>query len=248
MQYDRKYARTVVAEMETRHAVSNAYRELGARDLNHGSTGNVSCRLGDRIFITPTGTRFDSVTPESIVIMDAHGTTQGNGVPSCEWAMHLEIYSRKPEAVAIVHTHSDACVALSSLRRPIPAFHYMVASFGGTDIPCAPYAPFGTRELAFAAAVALRDRAACLLANHGMICHSRTLPEAVTSAIALETLARQYLMALRAGTPIVLTDDEIAAVRQRLELYGHNQLSGAPWPESRENQASCQDLPANLTL
>ena len=237
-----------MVERDTRQALSNAYRELGAKALNHGSTGNVSCRFGDRIFITPTGIRFDSVTPESIVIMDVRGATQGNGVPSCEWAMHLEIYSRKPEARAIVHTHSDACVALSCLRRPIPAFHYMVAGFGGNDIPCAAYAPFGTRELAFSAAVALRDRAACLLANHGMVCHSRTLPEAVTAAIALESLARQYLMALRAGTPIVLTDDEIAAVRPRLELYGHNQTVGASWSAPHQAQASCEDLPANLTL
>jgi L-fuculose-phosphate aldolase len=176
--------------------------------------------VGDRILITPTGARWDLITAESVVNMSFDGRSGTVGIPSCEWQMHVEIYRRKPEASAIVHTHSDACVALSSLRRPIPAFHYMVAAFGGNDVPCASYAPFGTQELACAAAAALDARSACLLANHGMVCHGASLSGAVLAAIAVETLARQYLMALQAGEPVLLTNSEVAVVRERLRSYG----------------------------
>jgi L-fuculose-phosphate aldolase len=216
-------ARDLLNEAEMCRHVSDAYKELGLRGLNHGSSGNLSCRVGDKVFMTATHANCESITPAGVVMMDSEGELQGPGIPSCEWQMHIEIYRHKPEAMAVVHTHSDACIALSCLRRPIPAFHYMVAAFGGNDIPCASYAPFGSRELACCASAALRERTACLLANHGMICHSETLAGAVSAAIELEILAKQYLMALQAGNPVILTDSEVSALHQRLSLYCQSQ-------------------------
>lgn len=207
------------SELTMRHAVVDAYRELGRRGLNCGSTGNLSYRLGDRILITPTGAEGESIDGDMLVVIDSDGEILGPGTPSSEWRMHCEIYGRKPQAMAIAHTHSDACVALSCMRRSIPPFHYMVAGFGGNDVPCAAYAPFGSLELARAAAEALADRTACLLANHGMVCYGCTLKSVVTAAIALETLARQYLLTIQAGGPVLLNDDEMSAVRDRYLSY-----------------------------
>jgi L-fuculose-phosphate aldolase len=211
--------RAWATELELRCAIADAYRALGQRSMNHASTGNISCRHEDRILITPSGIDYDAITADSIVAINWRGEVEGRYIPSCEWQMHLEIYRVQPEAGAVVHTHSDACVALSCLRRPIPAFHYMVAAFGGNDIPCAPYAPFGSHELACYATRALASRTACLLANHGMVCHGPILATAISTAIKLETLARQYLMALQAGIPILLTEAQVSAAQEQLEEY-----------------------------
>ena len=209
-----------------RHAVVEAYRELWRRGLNCGSTGNLSYRLDDKILITPTGAEGETIDEDMLVVIDGDGEILGLGTPSSEWRMHCLIYDRKPQARAIAHTHSDACVALSCMRRPIPPFHYMVAGFGGIDVPCAAYAPFGSLELAQAAAEALADRTACLLANHGMICYGCTLESAVTSAILLETLARQYLLTIQAGDPVILNEEEMSVVRDRYLSYARCKIYG----------------------
>ena len=121
---------------------------------------------------------------------------------------------------AIVHTHSDAATALACLNEPLPAFHYMLAEFGGDDIRCAPYVTFGTPELAALAVEALRDRTACLLANHGMICHGPTPAAALLAAQRLEALARQYLLARGVGKPRLLSAQEMADAHVRYQTYG----------------------------
>jgi L-fuculose-phosphate aldolase len=160
-----------------------------------------------------------------MVLLTPAGDAIGPGVPSSEWSMHLAIYRHYPQAFAVVHTHSDACVALACQQRALPAFHYMLAGFGGDDVRCATYATFGTDALADAAVDALRDRSACLLANHGMICHAATIEKAVAGAAKLETLARQYWMSAQLGTPTVLDAAEMARVRERYKLYGKARLA-----------------------
>ena len=203
-----------------RQDVAWLYREVCARGLNVGSSGNVSARAGTGMIITPTGVRGDTVDPADLVRMDFSGGHKGRIAPSSEWAMHAAIYAADPAAMVIVHTHSDAATALGALGLPLPAFHYDVAQFGGDDVRLAPYALFGTRELADHAVAALDGRRACLLANHGMICHGRDAAAALLGAVRLETMARQYLMALSAGTPRILGAEEMAAVRERYKTYG----------------------------
>jgi L-fuculose-phosphate aldolase len=151
--------------------------------------------------------------------MTLDGRAQANRRPSSEWAMHAGIYAARPEAQFIVHTHADACTALSCLNEGIPAFHYMIAQFGGEDVRCAPYVTFGTPELADAAVVAIDGRNACLLANHGMIVHGRDAAHALLLAQQLEMLSRQYLLARSAGTPRLLTPAEMQAARERFKTY-----------------------------
>lgn len=208
---------------ESADRLSAAYQHLVARDLLIGAEGNISERTPGGMVISVTGTRASNVRPGSFVACDLVGTTGDGRKPSSEWAMHAAIYRAFPKAGAIVHTHSDACVALSAQHRPLPAFHYQVARFGGGDVRCAPYAMFGSLALAKLAVEALHDRTACLLGNHGMICHGRTIEEAILSAEVLETLSRQYLLSCASGVPRLLDADQVA---EALARFGGSYASG----------------------
>jgi L-fuculose-phosphate aldolase len=142
--------------------------------------------------------------------------------------MHAAIYARRGDAHGVVHAHPDYCTALSCLRKPLPAFHYMVASFGGDDVPCVDFAAFGSGTLSQRAAEALGSRTACLLANHGMICHGGTLTAAANNALKLEMLARQYLLACMVGAPVLLSPDDMREASRRYAYYGHSRIPEVP--------------------
>lgn len=216
-----------VSPNEAREAIVEAYVRLDREGMNRGSSGNVSVREGgDGMLISPTGIDAARITSAGIVAMGLDGSARSDGIPSSEWQMHAEIYLAFPETKAVVHTHADACVALACQRRGIPAFHYMVAGYGGNDIRCAPYETFGSAALARAAVAALRERTACLLANHGMLARGPDLRAAVNTSIKLETLARHYWMALQVGPPTLLSNEEMAEVHLRYRDYGRARMQG----------------------
>lgn len=200
--------------------VAEVYRALGRAGMNAGSSGNVSVRSRHGMVITPSGCSAANITDTDPVATTLDGAARGKRTPSSEWFMHAAIYRTYADAAAIVHTHSDACTALACLNEKLPAFHYMVVRFGGDDVRCAPYVTFGTPALADVAVAALANRTACLLANHGMIVHGPSADEALTAAITLETLARQYLLARAAGKVRLLTKPEMQAARERFKTYG----------------------------
>lgn len=207
-------------DLDLAMALTRIYRELARLGLNNGSSGNVSARIDGDLLITPTGATAESLTPESFVRMPLAGPARPGSSPSSEWPMHAAVYAACPEARCVVHTHADACTALACLGEPLPAFHYMVVGFGGATVPCAPYETFGTPALAEAAGQAIAGHKACLLANHGMICHGPDPQTALAGAVRLETLARQYLLARGAGQPRILSAEEVAAARLRYRSYG----------------------------
>jgi L-fuculose-phosphate aldolase len=196
------------------------YKKLSERGLILGSSGNVSGRTPDGMVITPSGGDPETVTAGDLVAATLDGMTLDGGTPSSEWAMHAAVYRVCPEAAFIVHTHADACTALACLGSGLPAFHYLVVQFGGADVRCAPYVTFGTLALADHAAEAIRGRTACLLGNHGMIVCAGSAGAALSRAVLLETLCRQYLLALAAGTPRLLTEQEMLDAKERFKTYG----------------------------
>jgi L-fuculose-phosphate aldolase len=200
--------------------VAEVYRALGRAGMNAGSSGNVSVRARQGMVITPSGCSAETITDTDPVTTTLDGKGRGKRAPSSEWFMHAAIYQTYSDAQAIVHTHSDACTALACLNEKLPAFHYMVVRFGGDDVRCAPYVTFGTPALAEVAVAALADRIACLLANHGMIVTGASADEALTAALTLEALARQYLLARAAGKVRLLTRAEMQAARERFKTYG----------------------------
>lgn len=216
-----------MTEAEKRAAIVDMVAQLEDIGLNHGSSGNISMSHQGMVLITPAGARKATLTAAGIVTIDTEGQSVGKaeGVPSTEWRLHTEIYRARPEVQAVVHSHADSCVALSCLRKPMPPFHYMVASFGGDEIPCSRYEAFGSDALAHAVVEALQERyKACLMANHGMIAVGTSLGQAVDLTVKLETLARQFILARQAGEPVLLNAAELAEVHRRYPFYGKSRM------------------------
>jgi L-fuculose-phosphate aldolase len=198
------------------------YRRAAGLKLNELASGNISRRFNDGMLISRSGASAENVTEASVVFVGPGGEWSGKHAPSSEWQMHAAIYRAFTGANAVVHTHSDYCVAVACQNKPLPGFHYLIGVFGGHDVPCVPYTTFGGPELAENAAAALRDRTACLLANHGMICRDRNLTAAVNQAHRLEIMCRQYTLTRQLGEPTCLTEaqwEEFFA-RSRKVSYG----------------------------
>jgi len=204
-------------------AVVRTAQALDAAGFCPSKSGNVSVRHCERVLITPSGLPYAAMLPDDIVEIDLEGRRTGGSErkPSSEWPFHAAIYKARPDATAIVHTHSPYATALSCARRDIPALHYMIALGGGADIRCANYATFGTQALADNAVAALEGRRAVLLANHGVITIGQTLAGAQTLAGEVENLARQYLALLAAGLdPVILDAPEMERVTAQFKGYG----------------------------
>lgn len=209
---------------EMRRAIVETCRRMNAIGVNQGTVGNVSARSGDGFLISPTGVPYESLAPEQVVAMDIDGGWTGDWRPSSEWRIHAAIYGARPEAGAVIHTHAPHATALSCLRRDVPAFHYMMAVTGGASLRCAEYATYGTPELAANMLRALKDRTACLLANHGAVGFAPSLEAALALMAEVENLCRQYILARQAGEPVILNAAEMARVLEIFGTYGKQDL------------------------
>ena len=210
-------------------------RAMNASGINRGSAGNVSARCEGGFMITPTGMAYDACTAGDMVKVmrsgiQADGTDGTAGAslatprkPSSEWRFHRDIYAARPEAGAVVHTHSPFATALACQGQDVPAFHYMVARFGGVDVRCAAYATFGSQELSDAIIGALDGRCACLMAHHGMVVFGRDCDHALALAVELETLCEQYWRVLQLGAPKLLPAEEMTRVLAKFASYGQQE-------------------------
>jgi L-fuculose-phosphate aldolase len=212
------------AEKRLREAIVEKARWMNANGLNQGTSGNISARCGDEMLITPSAVPYEEMEPSMIASMpvagDGYGAWEGELPPSTEWRFHLDIMRARPEVGGIVHAHATFATVLSIARRSIPACHYMIAVFGGTDIRCADYATYGTKALSDNALKALKGRSGCLLANHGMIAAGSDLDKAMWLAVELETVAKQYYHSLLIGGPVILPDAAIEDARESMKDYG----------------------------
>lgn len=210
----------MVNETEQRQALVEHGRRMNEAGINQGRSGNLSVRLPDGFLVTPSAIAYEVMQPEDIVKMRWDGTYDGKRRPSAEWRLHRDIYLSRGDARAIVHAHAMFATTLACLQIEIPAFHYMVAVAGGSTIPCAPYATFGTQELSDCTVAALDGRRACLMANHGMVAFADTLPSALALAIEVETLAAMYWRAIQFRPPRSLPEDEMTRVLAKFSSYG----------------------------
>lgn len=221
-------SKVLMSEKAARQAVVETALTMARKGLSPGRSGNVSCRFshskhGQGMLITPTGKAYEEMELKDIVFVAAGGSVLGKQLkPSSEWHFHLAAYHARPDRHALVHTHSLHATVLACAHKPIPAFHYMVALAGGKDIPCVPYATFGTEELAIHVASGVKERDACLMANHGQVAMGETLQSALELAFEVEVLAEQYakLLALGPGAVHLLSDAEMAAMLVKFKAYG----------------------------
>ena len=206
-----------------RQLIETACR-MAPANLNRGAAGNLSVRARENgvegYLITPSGMDYEVLVPEDIVFMRLDGTPDGRRKPSSEWRFHHDIYAARPEAGAILHAHSPFATSLACLRCDIPPFHYMIARFGGDTIRCAEYSTFGSQTLSDNALAAMRDRCACLLANHGLLVFGKTLEHMFTLAVEVEALCEQYWRACQLGQPVLLSPEEMVTVLAKFADYG----------------------------
>ena len=199
-------------------------KKLNITNLSALRSGNISIRAKEKgvegFYITPSGMKYSSLKNKDIVFVSLKGIfDEKKNKPSSEWRFHQDIYVNKKKAKAIVHAHSTCATAVSTHQKSIPAFHYMVAVAGGEDIKCSKYATFGTKQLSKNILFALKNRAACLISNHGQIAFSEKLDQAFELAQEVENICHQYINALRIGIPKILSKKEMKIVLGKFKNY-----------------------------
>ncbi len=212
-----------MTEARIRTDIVATCRALDAGGLNRGASGNVSARMGDRMLITPSAVPYPDLAPDMIAVMplsDDDGAWTGPLKPSSEWRFHRDLLRARPDIGAVVHTHAAFSTILAIARRPIPAIHYMMAAFGGTEIPVADYACYGTAALSDAILRVMGDCNGCLMANHGMLTVGPDLTRATWLAFELEAMAHQYVHLLQIGGGHVLSSADIAEAERGFSSYG----------------------------
>ncbi|MGW0614572.1 class II aldolase/adducin family protein [Streptomyces sp. NPDC002788] len=196
-------------------------RRTVSEGLVVGTSGNVSVRVGDTVLVTPSGVAYDRLSPGDVTGVDLDGRqVLGTLVPTSELPMHLAVH-RSTDARAVVHTHAVHATAVSTLVSELPLIHYMAAALGG-PVRVAPYATYGTDELAESMLRALEGRSGCLLQNHGTVTHGTTLAQAYDRTAQLEWMCRLWLTAasVPGPAPSLLSRQQLAEVEERLRGYG----------------------------
>jgi len=207
-----------------REAVASASRHLAEKGLVIGTAGNISARQGDLVAVTPTGADLGTVTAEMISVIDLSGQlVDGELAPTSEVPLHTGIYAAT-NALAITHAHAMASTAVSCCHEELPALHYSCLELGGAP-RTAPYATFGSQELADNVIEALRGgRNAAMMQNHGSIAYGSTMDQAIHRLELLEWLAELYWRASSMGTPHVLTDKDFEAIIMAAIEHGYGAL------------------------
>lgn len=198
--------------------------------LTTGSGGNISCfnRKEQCIAITPSGIEYPLLRPEDIVLLHPDGIPckAGGNRPSSEFGFHVALYDKRKDINAVVHTHSTYATTFACLHREIPAVHYLVG-FAGKKVPLAPYATYGTPELAFKVASTIENYNALLLANHGLVAVGKNLTTAFNTAEEIELVARICYQAECIGKPVILPDEEMERVIEKFADYGPRERKNA---------------------
>jgi L-fuculose-phosphate aldolase len=221
-----------------REDVAAACRRLAAEGLVPGTSGNVSARLrapgsDDQwrddgvVAVTASGLALAQATADDVIVVALDGTLLiGDLEPTSELPLHLAVHARIPAAGAVVHTHAPASTAVGCLVDEVPPIHYATLLLGGPSVPVAPFATFGTPDLADAVLAALRhgQRSGALMAHHGAITWGAGLPAALERTAVLEWLCEVYLRAAAAGTPRVLTASQLADVAAELSRRHYGNL------------------------
>lgn len=207
---------------EFREQIVEYGKKLLDSGLTRGTGGNLSVfdREKGYFAISPSGIPYHKTTLEDVVIMDTEGKiVEGRVKPSSEWDMHRILYAKREDIDAVVHTHATFAASVSCLNQDLPAVHYLIA-VAGPNVRCAKYATFGTPELAENAFEAMRDRKACLLANHGLLVGSKDLAGAINTSETLEFVCEIYSRSKSMGEPIILSPEEMRRMEKEFEHYG----------------------------
>ena len=197
-------------------ALADAAHSAFARGLTHGSTGNISVRAGDRVLMTPTGSSLGTVTADGLSVVDLSGRHLDGPAPTKESFLHLAMLRARPDAGAVVHTHSThaaavSCVADLDPADVLPPYTAYYAMRVGR-MPLVPYFPPGDRRLGDVAEKLAPAHRALLLANHGPIVAGASVAAAMDAAEEIEETARLFFL-LRGQDTRPLSADQVRALQ-----------------------------------
>jgi L-fuculose-phosphate aldolase len=210
-----------------RERVASAGRRLAAAGLVLGTAGNVSERAGSLVAISPTGAVLAELDADAVAVVDLDGKQiDGDLRPTSEIELHLGVYHRF-EAGAVVHLHPPIGTALACVLDELPLIHYQMLALGG-PVRVAPYATFGSGELATVTLDALEGRMAALMSNHGTIALGGDLDGALANAELLEWACQLYWRAATLGTPRTLDEGQQTAVIEAVTARAY----GTPQPRT----------------
>ena len=209
----------MLLEKERREVVETCLF-MQSNGLIVGTAGNVSIRVDDKVAISPSGVPYETMTAEDVVVFSMDGErVDGILEPSSELPLHLSVY-RETAAKAITHNHAPASTALGLVVDEIPPSHYYSAMLGGI-IRVAPYAEFGTDELARNVTDALKGRSGALMKNHGAITIGPTVKKAAGLLPILEYICEIHLRAMATGAPVaLLSPEQMADAKAAIADYG----------------------------
>ncbi len=208
--------------LEAREQVAHYGRELLSRGLTTGSFGNLSVYVPEAkvMVISPSGMDYDRISPQDVSVVTMDGVVlDGQRKPSSELDLHRVFYQKNPDVRAVVHTHSTYATLMACLGKPLQPIHYLIAYAGAMEVPCIPYYPFGTKELAQAAYEGMGDGSALLLGGHGLVCTGPTLSYAMDAAQQLEFLAQLCYRAMLAGGGVKLTEEQLKSAFEAVKHY-----------------------------
>ncbi|WP_020587983.1 L-fuculose-phosphate aldolase [Desulfobacter curvatus] len=212
---------------DEREAVVRFGLKMVESGLTTGTGGNLSIidRNSGTVAVSPSGIEYAALQPQDVVLTDMQGNIMdGKAKPSSELGFHLSLYHRRKDIQAVVHTHSPYAVTMACLGWEIPAVHYLVG-FAGKKVPLAPYATFGTLELAEIVAEYIGDYNALLLANHGLVAVGSGMDTAFAVAEEIEFVARIYYQTKSIGNPVILPDEEMDTVLEKFKTYGQKKMA-----------------------
>lgn len=212
---------------ETRAAMIAVCLAMNEQGINQGTAGNVSVRVDGAMLITPSGIPYGDMTPDMMVRvpLDTEPDASGALKPSSEWRFHQALLNARPDMPVVLHAHPVQATAVAIQRLTIPAVHYMIAAFGGHDIPLAGYATFGTDALSRNVVAAMQDRHGCIMANHGATVLGESLDRALWRMAELEMLAHLFTITRASGSPVILSRAEIDAALDAFADYGPRDTS-----------------------
>jgi L-fuculose-phosphate aldolase len=209
---------------EERRELIEYGKKISEQKLTRGTGGNLSLwnQKENLMAITPSGIPYQEIQENQVVLMEVETgkVVDGQAVPSSEYDMHRIFYKYRTDLHAIIHTHTTYSATVACLRHDLPALHYMVAYGGGIDVRCADYATYGTVRLAKNAFEAMKDRNACLLANHGLLTGGRDLAHAFNVTEEIEFCCELYCRTMAMGNPVILDPEEMTRMVDRFKDYG----------------------------
>ena len=209
--------------MDCRKIVVQAGRRMLHSGLTVETWGNISVRDPETglVYLTPSAMPYDKLMPWDIVAMRSDGSVaKGSRKPTVESGMHLGIYRARPDIGAVIHTHPVYSTVFGVLHRPIPPVIDEAAQVLGGTVQVTEYALPGTAELAANVVKTLGERgAACLIANHGAVCVGKNIDAAFKACEVLEMTAQIYRMALEIGTPNVISEGNVAYMKDFMEHH-----------------------------